>query len=467
MTTRDGLRRARAAERDADRAYATESGPSLPERLLAARERKGVDLYRAERDTKIRARYLAALEHGEYGELPGAVYTKGFLRNYALYLGLDPEDVIRQWKRERGDAQVPAEPVLSVPKPLAAPRQGLTFSPVVVVAALLTVVIAAFAVFMGVQLVRFAKPPTLAVTNPAQAVLEVPEDTTTYTFRGTTLPGATVAIKDAALEQPYRVTADDDGRWTEEVELRRGRNQFDISALDPETGKSSENTERVFITVPFLVIEAPTLTIESPAEGAQFENGAIPVRGTTSNASTVAIKAVQTANADGTPIATTTPSAPGPSASTAPVAAGPTVGPINVKPAADGGFDTPLDLSEGKWQIVVTATSAEGKATTLTRNVTIVYKGVNLVISVKGSTAWLKVWVDGKVSKVTGVAGNVYSPGKVLTFTAKQSIEVRTGKSSATYFTLNGEDLGRMSRQSNPETWLFAPPDPPVKTSRR
>ena len=35
---------------------------SLPERLLTARERKGVDLFRAERDTKIRARYLAALE---------------------------------------------------------------------------------------------------------------------------------------------------------------------------------------------------------------------------------------------------------------------------------------------------------------------------------------------------------------------------------------------------------------------
>ena len=56
---------------------------SLPERLYAARERKGVDLYRAERDTKIRARYLAALEQGEYGELQGDVYTKGFLRNYA------------------------------------------------------------------------------------------------------------------------------------------------------------------------------------------------------------------------------------------------------------------------------------------------------------------------------------------------------------------------------------------------
>jgi hypothetical protein len=228
----------------------------------------------------------------------------------------------------------------------------------------------------------------------------------------------------------------------------------------------------VFITVPFLVIEAPTLTLDSPAEGSQFENGAIPVRGSTTNAESVAVKAVMTADEDGNPVATAVPTeAPAasidPSASPVVVApTGPTVGPVTVEVDEDGSFDTPLDLSEGSWTIVVTATSQEGKATTLMRNVSIVYRGVNLVISVKGSTAWLKVWVDGKVSKVTGVGGTVYSPGKQLTFRAEREIEVRTGKSSATYFTLNGENLGRMSRLSNPETWLFAPPDPPVRTSR-
>src|SRR4026209_807285 len=94
---------------------ATEPTPSLPERLYAARERKGVDLYRAERDTKIRARYLGALERGDYKELPGAVYTKGFLRNYALYLGLDPEEVLLQWRRERGDVKEVA-PAIVVPR---------------------------------------------------------------------------------------------------------------------------------------------------------------------------------------------------------------------------------------------------------------------------------------------------------------------------------------------------------------
>ena len=77
----DGLRlesgREVADPRDVDRDEShrgpgTPSGASLslPERLYAARERKGVDLYRAERDTKIRARYLAALERGRVRRAP-------------------------------------------------------------------------------------------------------------------------------------------------------------------------------------------------------------------------------------------------------------------------------------------------------------------------------------------------------------------------------------------------------------
>src|SRR6186997_1832610 len=121
MTTREQLKRAVGIDRsDASRGVATEPTPSLPERLLAARERKGVDLYRAERDTKIRARYLGALERGDYRELPGAVYTKGFLRNYAMYLGLDPDEVLLQWRKERGEVKDPT-PAIVERRPIAAP----------------------------------------------------------------------------------------------------------------------------------------------------------------------------------------------------------------------------------------------------------------------------------------------------------------------------------------------------------
>src|SRR5437879_9033905 len=116
MTTRDHAPRSREARALGLGAFGDQDEPiapraSLPDRLASARERKGVDLTRAERDTKIRARYLSALERGDYRELPGSVYTKGFLRNYAIYLGLDPEDILRQWRHERGDQATP-EPVI-------------------------------------------------------------------------------------------------------------------------------------------------------------------------------------------------------------------------------------------------------------------------------------------------------------------------------------------------------------------
>jgi cytoskeletal protein RodZ len=459
MTTREQLRRAVSGDRtEAGRGVAAEPAPSLPERLYAARERKGVDLYRAERDTKIRARYLGALERGDYRELPGAVYTKGFLRNYALYLGLDPEDVLEQWRRERGDSRDVA-PVITVPRPIAAPRPGLTFSPSVVVVALLTVVVLAFGAYLAFQVLRFAKPPSIAVSDPAVSVVDVDESTTSYTLRGTTLAGGTVTIATPGRD-PYQVSAGPDGTWTAEVDLRRGRNQFEVSSVDPDTGKHSETSIKIFINVPFLQIESPTLTVDQPADGASYSNGAIPVAGHATNADSVVVSATYVGPA-ATPA--TDPAASPPPAPVPPVPPDP----ITVPVADDGSFNTPFELTAGRWSITITAASAQGKTVALTRNVTVAYKGVNLVVSVKGGRAWLKVWVDGVLDPVLGAAGSVISAGRTLTFTGQQSVEVRSGSSGNTYFTLNGTSLGALGRTGIPETWLFAPPDQPVKTQRR
>ena len=62
-----------------------EIGSSLKE----ARLRQGVDLNEAEAATKVRAKYLRALEDERFEILPAQTYVKGFLRAYADYLGLD------------------------------------------------------------------------------------------------------------------------------------------------------------------------------------------------------------------------------------------------------------------------------------------------------------------------------------------------------------------------------------------
>jgi transcriptional regulator with XRE-family HTH domain len=439
------------------------SADPLGERLVAAREAKGIDLLRAERETKIGRGYLAALERGDYTSLPGSVYVRGFLRNYAQYLGLDPDEAVAQWHREVPEDA--PEPVIVMRRPLVAPRKGLVLSSGVVVAAVVTVVVLAILAYIGFQLVRFTDPPPLAVVQPPTAVIDVAENTTTYALLGTTVAGGLVTI-DAPGRDPLNITAAGDGGWVATVELRRGKNQFDVSAVDPKTGKPSDHTIRLLITVPFSPVIAPTLSLDSPADGSTFQNGAIPVAGLATDATTVNVAAAYLGPVSaGAPTASAAPAASSPpKASPAPAPSAPPA--VNVTPGSDGSFATSLDLTAGRWTLTIAAQSGEGKTTTLTRNVTVVYRGVNVVVSVSGGRAWLKVWVDGVVSTTTGSGGLVVNDGQTLTFSGTTSVEVRTGNASVTSYSVNGTNLGLLGKGGSPETWLFQPPDPPKLTNR-
>src|SRR5207248_126566 len=79
----------------------------LGEILRTQREKKGITLEQAAADTRIREKFLNALEESDYQSLPGAVYTKGFLRNYAEYLDVDPDELIPLYQRERGQPEPP------------------------------------------------------------------------------------------------------------------------------------------------------------------------------------------------------------------------------------------------------------------------------------------------------------------------------------------------------------------------
>lgn len=65
--------------------------------LRETRVSLGLTLEAAEEETKIRRKYLEALEREDYEQLPGRVYAKAFLRTYAKFLGLDSEVLIREF----------------------------------------------------------------------------------------------------------------------------------------------------------------------------------------------------------------------------------------------------------------------------------------------------------------------------------------------------------------------------------
>lgn len=69
--------------------------------LTRAREERGMTFEEASQATKIRKRYLEALELDDYGALPDPVYLLGFVRAYANYLGLDGDRLAEEVKRRR------------------------------------------------------------------------------------------------------------------------------------------------------------------------------------------------------------------------------------------------------------------------------------------------------------------------------------------------------------------------------
>lgn len=86
--------------------------------LRQERERQNLSVDDIEQGTSIRAVYIEAIENGEYDELPGAVYTKGFIKNYAKFLGMDADAIVKEFntdmaelaaEKEAAEAQAAAE----------------------------------------------------------------------------------------------------------------------------------------------------------------------------------------------------------------------------------------------------------------------------------------------------------------------------------------------------------------------
>jgi cytoskeletal protein RodZ len=77
-------------------------------KLRHARERRGVSLRQIAASTKISPTALEALERNDISKLPGGIFSRAFVRSYALEVGLDPDETVREFL-ERFD-QEPAQP---------------------------------------------------------------------------------------------------------------------------------------------------------------------------------------------------------------------------------------------------------------------------------------------------------------------------------------------------------------------
>jgi cytoskeletal protein RodZ len=119
-----------------------EIGSSLRE----ARTRQGLDVNELELRTKVRGKYLRALEEERFEQLPGHTYVKGFLRTYAEALGLDGQLYVDEYNSRyvAGDEETPLRARRATPRPRH--RRDRRESRVLVVALTLIAVVTALVI---------------------------------------------------------------------------------------------------------------------------------------------------------------------------------------------------------------------------------------------------------------------------------------------------------------------------------
>lgn len=219
----------------------------IGEALRNARRSKGATLSEAAEDTKIRETYLAALEREDFDALAmDHVYVRGNLRNYARFLGLDPEPLLQKYREQvQADVAAPSPAPQPLTRPMAPERASRT-GLFLVGAVLVVVVLAVIGILndrpeeQPLANDQVAPPPVETETDPlAQAPTTrpsaAPSEPTTAAPTEAATGGVEVTLQTTA-ETWMRVLVDGDHRYEgiqragvneqyvadQEVELRIG-----------------------------------------------------------------------------------------------------------------------------------------------------------------------------------------------------------------------------------------------------
>jgi cytoskeleton protein RodZ len=135
--------------------------------LREARIRARIDMTEVEASTKIRAKYLRAIENEEWDLLPGPVYVKSFLRTYGDFLGLDSRLLVDEYKRRY---ERPSDHELAPISSLSRERERAARGPLLPPWALIGLVLLAIVVALYVVGINNNKssPPVVSHTTTRQ-----------------------------------------------------------------------------------------------------------------------------------------------------------------------------------------------------------------------------------------------------------------------------------------------------------
>ncbi|HKC92354.1 MAG TPA: helix-turn-helix domain-containing protein [Candidatus Limnocylindria bacterium] len=380
--------------------------PSLGEQLRAQREHKAITLEQAAADTRIREKFLKALEEGDYPSLPGAVYTRGFLRNYSDYLDLETDELVVLYQQERGGAPPEPAPKRSSYKPYRpVVHQSFIFRPVIFVPVLIIAFVGSFLGYIYYQFTTFATLPKLEIVEPPSDGHTASAD---LIVRGVTVPGRRVTVKVAPGSDFVEIYSGDDGAFGTKVVLSPGANHVLVEVQDA-AGKQNQVSRTIQYQAPTTAIgPAPQLVVEQPAAGASLTNVSVLVSGHVDRSVSRLL-----------------------------------INNLAVPVSTDGTFQSRYFLPAGPQSFRVTAQTASGGTVEETRNVVVVYTAAVVNVFVRGGDTWMLATVDG--ADVPG-SGRLYKDGETAAFIGKE-VRIKAGNAAAAQVIYNGQMIAGLGKQ--------------------
>jgi len=200
--------------------------------LSEVRIAKGLELSDVEKVTKIRAKFLEAIEQDAYHRLPSPIYAQGFVKNYSEFLGLDSNKILAFFRRQTTEVK---HATILPKKSEKIGEKGFRITPGVFITLLIAGFTFLFLLYFGLQYRRLQLPPRLAISEPKNESISREKKLDIF---GETSDDATVTVNGVS------VTVRSDGKFFTQINLEPGVNTITVIATS-RFGKTKTETLKI------------------------------------------------------------------------------------------------------------------------------------------------------------------------------------------------------------------------------
>lgn len=192
---------------------------TVSEQLRSSRQAKKIKLSLIAKKINVNEKYLTALEKGEYEKLPSGVYGKNFLREYALFLGLDYKKLALDFEAEINTLEPKRQKELFSKQVVK--KRYLLAMPKILKNILIFSIICVCFIYLGYRLGKIISPPMLIIDSPTA---DLTTDQTSLELIGRTEAEASLTINGQT------VLTDKNGGFSQTISLKNGVNIITITA---------------------------------------------------------------------------------------------------------------------------------------------------------------------------------------------------------------------------------------------